>query len=485
MKPASLSKSSAHERCASLMVLAVGMGLAIGGTARAQDEDEPGGSSRAPRRVVEAPEEPAAEATATEAPAPAAAVTVAGPPIRVYVVAVPMADGLDAFAQRAGAAARAALREIPSVEWAHADQLFLGYDDSALTRIESARQRLAAGREAYLNFELDQAATLLEGAVTDFNAAAGALEDPQELSDALIFWGASLALNGRARDARRVFSRLHVQMPHVAPDPAVFPPEVIAAFEAERPHDPGDASITIESDPPGAIAYVDFVARGITPLTVTGLRGGAHVVRVSRPGATPFYQDVTVRRHGAEATSAFLVDDPRAEGLNDSLVAARAADVGALGDTGPLRDIATVLELDRLAVIRASAADTDGRVSLELVVFDVGTGRRLARGAGEAPTAIGELEPAVHRLVAGSLAAAASARTEAPPPEEPDEELPFERHDPPPPPPSSGNIAEEWWFWTIIGVAAVGAGVGIGVGVAVSSGPGLGQDPGGHVVLEF
>jgi hypothetical protein len=446
-------------------------------SAQAQDEDEGGGG---PRRVepeatddVVVPESEAGEASS--------------PGLRIYVVAVAMTDGLDAVAQRAGAAARAALREVPNVDWQHPDQLFLGYDDDALARIESARARLAEGRQAYLNYELDQAAALLEAAVTDFDHSAGALEDPQELADALVFLGSSLALNGRARDAVRVFSRLHVQMPHVSPDPAVFPPEVIERFESARPRDASNAgaSITIDSDPPGAIAYVDFVARGVTPLTVTGLRGGDHIVRVSRPGATPFYQTVTVRSMRSAETSAFLIDDPRAVGLNESLIAARDADVSALGDTGPLRDIATVLELDRIALIRASNADSDDQVALELVVFDVASGRRLVRGAGTAPTAIGELEPAVHHLVSGSLAAAATVRADTEATSEPiDEELPFERHDPPPPS-GGGSIVEEWWFWTIIGVAVVGAGVGIGVGVATSEGGGLGQDPDGHVVLEF
>lgn len=480
--------------CAILLGLCLALALPTG-AAFAQDEDEPGGTTGpvGPRRLEVPPaDEPAAEpeAAAVEEPIaepPPPEVRAAdAPSFRVYVVAVPTTDGLDALAQRAGASARAALREIEGVDWQHADQLFLGYDDSALARIESARTRLAEGRQAYLNYELDQAAALLDAAIADFDAAAGALEDPQELADALVFLGSSLALNGRPRDAIRVFSRLHVQLPHVSPDPAVFPPEVIARFEAARPRDASDASasIVIESDPPGAIAYVDYVARGVTPLTVTGLRGGDHVVRVSRAGATPFYQTLTVRAHRSAETSAFLVDDPRAVGLNESLFAARDADVSALGDSGPLRDIANVLELDRIALIRASASENPDRVALELVVFDVATGRRLARGAGEAPTAVGELEPAVTRLVAGSLEAAARVRAtdEAPPPV--DEELPIHR-DPVPPPSTGTNVVEEWWFWTIIGVVAVGAGVGIGVGVASTSGGGLGQDPDGHVILEF
>jgi hypothetical protein len=444
---------------------------------RRVDEDETGGGSEP------GPED---EQAAEPEPAPRVATAPAAPP-RVYVLSVAMEDDLEAYAQRAGAAARHELRRMSTVEWQTADRLFLGYDDSALETLERARVRLDQGRQAYLNLDLEQAITLLNGAVADFDATAGALEDPEELGESLLLLGASFAFNGQAREATRIFARLHVQMPHIVPDPNVYPPDVITRFEAARPRDSRDpqASILIESDPPGAIAYVDFVARGITPLTVTGLIGGDHIVRVTRPGATPSVSTVTVRARHQESSSAFLVDDERTAGLYDAMIQIREDDIASLGAQSWIREAARILDSERVGVIRVSRGEVEGQVGLELLVFDVASGRRLVRGAGQAPTGIGELENAVHRLVSGALEAALTSHQATdvehvvPPPVDDESAIIVA------PPVESHSIAEEWWFWTIIGgVVVVGAAVGIGV-AASDTGPPLGRDPGGVVVLEF
>lgn len=478
-----------------LLVVAAWLGmLGIGGSlapaASAQprrvdtaDEDEGGA---APRAQPTAADEPAAD----EAPAAQAETTEAapqGPPVRVYVVAVPMGEGLEAVAQRAGAAARASLREIPNVEWQTADRLFLGYDESAVPTLARARERLEAGRQAYLNLELPTAIESLESAVADFDSAAAALEDPNDLGQALLFLGASLAFEGRNRDAQRVFARLHVQMPHVQPDPNLFNPDVIARFEAARPRETPSASIVVESDPPGAIAYVDFLARGVTPITVQGLHAGDHIVRVTRAGAIPSVQPVTVRSRRSVSTSAMLVDEQSTAGLVDSLAQVPSADIDSIGAGNPIHDVATVLGVERIGVIRASAGESADQVQLELVVFDVSNGRRLVRGAGAAPVAVGELEPAVDRLVAGALEAAVRPRMAE------DEETRRRRlreAEPPPilqqPPPAGPSIFEDPIFWVVVGSVVVAAGAGVAIGVAASSqGPGLGNSPAGQVVFEF
>lgn len=450
---------------------------------QAPDEDEPGGrpsttDSPPPEEETPPPEESSSTPTSSDG--------WRGPPPRVYVVSVATDDTLEAYAQRAGAAARHELRTLTTVDWRAADQLFLGYDESALTTLDRARQELEQGRQAYLNLELDQAIALLTAAVTDFDATAAALEDPEDLGQALLFLGASYAFNGQQRDATRVFSRLHVQMPHIVPDPNVFPPDVTTRFDAARPRDaasPG-ASIAIETDPPGAIAYVDFVARGVTPMTVTGLIGGDHVVRVTRAGATPSVSTVTVRPRASGSTSAFLVDDDRTSGLHEAIAAIRDADPSGAPEGSPVRQVADILNVERIAVIRVSAADSEDQVRIELMVYDITTGRRLVRGSGTAPTGVGQLESSVHHIVSGALENAFRMDTtpvEAPPPPPVDDESPIEA----PPPPPEHSIAEEWWFWTLIGgVVVVGVAVGVGVGVG-SQGTTVGQSPNGVVVLEF
>ena len=452
------------------------------------DEDETGGGTRTsaplPPETTPEPQPEPPPPTVRHATTPATTASTAPP--RVYVVSVASEDALEAYAQRAGAAARHELRTLTSVDWRAADQLFLGNDDSALETIERARTRLESGRQAYLNLDLEGAIVLLAGAVSDFDATGAALEDPEDLGQALLFLGASYAFNGQNRDATRIFARLHVQMPHIVPDPNVFPPDVTTRYEAARPRDAASpsASITIESDPPG-IAFVDFVARGVTPVTVSGLIAGEHIVRVTRAGATPSVSPVTVRAHGTESASAFLVEETRAGGLHDAIASIRDADSTAAPAGTPVHAVAEILDVERIGVIRVSRSDTDDQISMELLVYDVATGRRLVHGEGTAPIGIGQLEDAVHRFVSGGMEAALVTRpqveqaSEAPPPV--DVESPLT----PPPAAPSHSIAEEWWFWTIIGgVVVVGAGIAIGV-VLGTQGSSVGQSPGGVVVLEF
>lgn len=407
---------------------------------------------------------------------------------RVYIVSVPMSDELEAVSARVGAAARAALRDVEGVNWQGPDQLFLGYDDSVLDRLQSGRQKLAEGRQAYIDLDLGRAITLLTAAVADFDAAAIALEDPTDLSEALLLLGAAQSFENRSRDARRTFERLHVQMPDRRPDPQQFNPDVVQRYEqaAPRDRDAPVSSITIESDPPGAIAYVDFIARGRTPITVEGLMGGQHIVRVTRPGATPFLQPVDVPRGGTQSVNAFLQDVEATQGLSESLTEIVAADVTRIGERSPIGAVATILELDKIGVIRVSPTDAADRVALELLLFDVASGRRLLRGAGQVPTAPGQLEPAVGQLVNGGLTAGLRPAQSGD-----DEEAVRRRPDPEPEPEPVGPagpappLTQRWYFWAGVGGAAALV-VTLIVVLASSGGDQqLGRDPSGQLVLEF
>ena len=408
---------------------------------------------------------------------------------RVYIVSAPMSDDLSAVATRCGAAARAALRSIDGVNWRGPDQLFLGYDDSAVSVLERARVALEEGRGAYLQLELEQAIDRLSSAVEAFDAAAAALEDPEDLGQALLFLGASYGFNEQRREAMAAFGRLHRQMPHITPDPDTFPPEIIELFAASRPRDARSPAgvISIDSDPQGAIAYVDFLARGRTPIVVDGLIQGDHVVRVTRPGATPFVESTGVRRGRTADSSAYLVDSPGLEGLSELIDQVPQAEVESLDETNPIREIAARLDLDVIGVIRVSPLGGE-TVTFELILFNGRTGARMNRGSGEVPTAVGRLENSVQSAVRQIAAATFSRSTSTGEGTETgegngnDNESPFVT---PEAPTHSTPITEEWWFWTIIGVVAAG---GIAAAIAVplaTQGPPLGDDPQGQIVFTF
>lgn len=401
-------------------------------------------------------------------------------PQRVYIIASPTDDSLGGVSARVGAAARSALRSIEGALWEEADSRFMGYDSQTLQHLNLARTRLSEGRQAYLNLELESAIDLLGQAVADFDLAAAALEDPTELGEALLFLGASYTFQGQNRPARRAFSRLHRQFPHVDPDPNIFPPDVIDRYNGAAPRDRNNprGTVLIESEPAGAVAYVDYVARGTTPLTVEGLMTGNHVVRVTRPGAVPFVLPSDVRNRDTDGVNAFLEDNAERDGLADAVLAARAANLDRIENGSPLGEIAVQLDLDKLGVVRVSAGDSPDTVHLELSVFDVTDGRRVLRGQGPAPVAMGELEDAVTRLVEGAMQVALRPQQVEVEPDVTPTLIPTETTEP-----EGDPIFTKWWFWTAIGGAVVLAAI---VTIAVTvPGESLPNDTTGRVLIEF
>jgi hypothetical protein len=366
------------------------------------------------------------------------------------------------------------------------DQAFLGYDQFMVERLQRARERLDEGRQAYLNLELPTAIGALSGAVEDFDSAAPALEDATELGEALLFLGASQVFDGKARDARRTFERLHVQMPYLDPDPNLFNPDVLAEYERARPRREGSGQIVVESEPTGAIVYVDYVARGRTPVTIGDLHDGRHAVRVTRPGATPFVQEVTIRRGGTEQVTAYLEDNEATPGLADSILALREHSLERIDEGDALSRVAQALELDKLGVIQVSPGDGDDQVRLRFVMFDVANGSPSPALVGPVPTAFGRLEAGVQQLVSQGLRASLTPNQQG----EDDERIPargggngggFTQRGPG----RSPEIWEEWWFWAAVGAVVVG-GVVLGVVLATQGGgQDLGADPGGQIILEF
>jgi hypothetical protein len=426
-------------------------------------------------------QEPSGEPIEIGSDEPAADAAPVGPVAmqRIYMVSTAVDPELEALSGRVGAAARAALRRVPSADWQVADQRYLGYDDNTLEKLRVARAKLELGRTAYLDLRLDEATVLLQEAVESFDQAMSALEDPTDLGQSLLFLGAVQVYNGDRRGAQRTFERLHVQMPHIRPDPNVFAPDVVQRYEQAAVR-AMDAQITVESDPPGAVAYVDFVPRGLTPVTIGDLPRGAHTIRVVAPGSTPYIENAeSGGRRGAATVSAFLLPVEGNEGLAAAVNGIAGSELRSAD--GAVGEVARILDLDKIGVIRVAYGESQESIQLELVIFDAHSGRRVLRGEVVAPRALGELEDVVTRAVQQAVENALSPRVGEDDesalaidltPEVPDEP---EERDP---------LYKKWWLWAAIGGVVV-VGAVIGIAVAASGGSGVGQDPGGQVVFQF
>ena len=259
---------------------------------------------------------------------------------------------------------------------------------------------------------------------------------------------------GKASDAEALFSRVRALRPGFTPDPALFPPQVLSAWEAIRQRPVPEAELLVESLPSGAQIFVDGERRGVTPARVRTKNIAPVRIRVSHAG----YRD-------AEATGQWLPGDT--EILRFSLPGDRVARLGELlagaaqgkgGGAGPL-------------VEELSAAAGTARVAILMLEKEAGgDGLRARLYAGrpsnQDPALLGETSfPEGKRgaeisgkWVADTLAAEGWPRAERP-------ERPW-YHSP--------------WFWGIALCVGVAAAFGAGGG-----GGGSGGSSGGTVAVNF
>jgi len=183
---------------------------------------------------------------------------------------------------------------------------------------------------------------------------------------------------GKGSDAEALFSRVRALRPRFTPDPALFPPQVLSAWEATGHRPVPEAELLVESLPSGAQIFVDGEPRGITPSRVRTQKIAPVRIRVSHPG----YRD-------AETTGQWLPGDT--EILRFSLPGDRVARLGELlagaergkaGGAGPLvEELSAAAGTQRIAILM-----------LEKEVRGEGLHARLyvGRPAGQDPVLLGE-----------------------------------------------------------------------------------------------
>lgn len=162
--------------------------------------------------------------------------------------------------------------------------------------LHKAREALAKGKDEYLQLDMAAAVKTLGEARRRFQRALLETGVFEPYAETLAYQGAAYLDLEDEPAARAAFLDLVRVRPRYQLDPAVYAPQVLAAFERARE----DAekmprgSLQIVSSPPLARVIVDGVERGETPLTVTDLLAGSHAVRVEHAGRSPWWGMVDV-----------------------------------------------------------------------------------------------------------------------------------------------------------------------------------------------
>jgi len=324
-------------------------------------------------------------------------------------------------------------------------------DDAALRRIAG---KVSRASEQMDKVESAAAQRMLEEAEKECRSYRFTEATRPFLAEIFLRRGILRLWEGKTSDAEALLLRVRALRPGFTPDPALFPPQVMSAWETIRHRPVPEAELLVESLPSGAEIFVDGGRRGVTPARVRMKNFAPIRIRVSHPG----YRD-------AETTGQWLPGDT--EILRFSLPGDRVARLGDLlagaaqgkgGGAGPLvEELSMAAGTSRVAILM-----------LEKGARGEGLRARLYAGrpASVDPALLGETSfPEGKRSaeisgkwVADTLAADGWPRAERP-------ERPWYNSP---------------WFWGIFLSLGVAAALGAGGG-----GGGSGGSSGGTVAVDF
>ena len=324
-------------------------------------------------------------------------------------------------------------------------------DDAALRRIAGKVSRASEQME---RVESAAAERILQEAEKDCRSYRFTEATRPFLAEIFLRRGILHLWEGKASDAEALFSRVRALRPGFTPDPALFPPQVLSAWEASGHRPVPEAELLVESLPSGAQIFVDGERRGTTPARVRTKNIAPVRIRVSHPG----YRD-------AETTGQWLPGDT--EILRFSLPGDRVARLGELlagaepgkgGGAGPLvEELSAAAGTPRIAILMLEKEVSAERLRARLYV---------GRPAGLDPVLLGETSfpegkegaEISGKWVADTLAADGWPREERP-------ERPWYKSP---------------WFWGVFLVVGVAVAFGAGGGGGGSAG-----SPGGTVAVNF
>ena len=261
---------------------------------------------------------------------------------------------------------------------------------------------------------------------------------------------------GKTSDAESLLSRVRALRPEFSPDPALFPPQVLATWETMRQRPVPDAELLVESLPSGAGIFVDGERRGATPARIRTNNIVPVRIRVSHPG----YRD-------AEMTGQWLPGDT--EIVRFSLPGDRVARLGELlagaaqgngGGAGPLvEELTAAAGTSRVAILLLERESRGEGLRARLYAGKPGGLDPALLGQTSFPEGEREAENFA-KWVADTLAVDGWPRAERP--------------------------ARPWyanpWFWGILLSLGVAAALGSGGG---GGGGGSGGSTGGTVGVNF
>ncbi len=161
--------------------------------------------------------------------------------------------------------------------------------------LANGRQDLVNGKNLYNQAQTDKAISALQSAVEDLSVAVRATNSVKELWEAWIYLGTAHMQAGNQDVANSCFGAAAALNPDRNPNPALFPPDMTAAFETQRKLLAAAAvsfQITASAD---ATLFLDGREIGKAPASVQGVYPGMHHV-VAKGNGTYGYNLVRIEQ---------------------------------------------------------------------------------------------------------------------------------------------------------------------------------------------
>jgi hypothetical protein len=346
--------------------------------------------------------------------------------------------------------------------------------DEADRVIAGADANLKAATAAFDQMDLENARSKVDDAIKAYERYLPLLGDRDQLDhvrDAWIRLSAIRFFDGNNDGARDALRHVFVYDPKVDYTPQLFLPQMKkAVIEGRLMFDAlGPGKIAVESEPPGAVIFLNGSKKGETPFTIEDAPPGPNLLTVVHRGFAPRSANLEIAGGGesvsSELTLARFANDPYAPlGQAHGVVGADVA-------PAPVLEAMKRVKVDMIVLTRMMPSGDKQKVVCYL--YDARS-RRLVRQAEKtgpldtiAETATKAAVELMDRVPVDGLAGM------LPPPKEPKVEGPkgpslFER--------MGARLSAQWKEWDeyvlfrplLIGIAAtvvVGVALGVGIGV--------------------
>lgn len=318
-----------------------------------------------------------------------------------------------------------------------------------LTEITKAKAKLKAAIGLYDGLSFKKANDAFKNAVDHYQRVVQKGGPSQDYITALHYWGASALYANDRKAAIQHFKEAIAFAPKARPDPNIFSPDVVKAYD-EAAKTPSNGALRILCTP-AAEATVNGEGKGITPLDLAGVRPGRHLVRLNRAGYESDAQWIVVSGRSTAEVRSELKAVPQLHAFRQTLKKAGGElKLNSPGDA--VKQLKKMLSADSVIIV---AGDEE---AIQMRWADGGRWTRSHRGK----VAPGGERQFVAQLLSAEVAVAPVGRCED------DEDCDSSEKC------TGGRCVErvtgvtpiykKWWFWTIIGAVVVGGTVGIVAG---------------------